>query len=313
VILIKQCNSIQLAHLYEHLFCTAIDDLFYDNGLFPYLDYLLVGHTFHRGVVYIDLALYTDQAKELAKKVSALRIDLRQDSILIATTQLIAEKERPFGSAGLDAVKQALMKLHEQPWQDIDDLDIIDTKRVRRRHDVFYIAKGKPMPARKLTVTVSLDPDFAASHRELLPFFRQLSTLIAESFQADLAIIYGYYNTEVTTKNTRRAVSLSSVMKVAYGAKMDVADVLETVLNTVSDHQKYNAYTRLATELRTASHSAPAHLMPDPELMLKRTLVLIGAKGWKKTATEENCNLLLQHMTIEVKCGRTTAKQPVPH
>ena len=171
LILIKPSSSIDLAHLYEHIFCMHIEELFYNNHLFQYLDYSLVGKTYHGSVVYVDLELYTENAIRLANEVSTLTLTLNKKVLFTAMVQLLAEEEEPLGSTGYDNVKRALEALHKQPWQNVDDIELVDAKEIRKKTSPFYIAEGKARPARKLTTSILLDPDFATSHRELLPLF----------------------------------------------------------------------------------------------------------------------------------------------
>jgi hypothetical protein len=171
LILIKQSSSIQLAHLYEHIFCSHIDKFFYKDHLFQHLDYSLTAKTYQGGVVYVGLELYTDDAISLARQIPTLAIKLNQTTISTAASQLLAEKEVPFDNAGYDKVEHALQELHTKPWQNIDDITLIDTKGIRRKAHPFYIVEGKSLPSRKLMTGLLLDTDFAKLHRELLPLF----------------------------------------------------------------------------------------------------------------------------------------------
>ena len=313
LILIKQSPFIDLAHLYEHLFCARIQEFFYDKHLFERLDYNLDGKMYHGGVIYIDLELYTSAAIELADQIKPLELTIDEETLFIAAAQLLAEKGEPIGSTGYDNVRSALEDLHDQPWQNIDDVELVDTKRVRKRTGPFYMAEGKPLPARKLTTGVFLDVEFAASNRELLPLFRQFACIITVNVQNMLGSTYGYYSFEDSYKNTKDRVGMTNVFKVANAndVKVDLPDTIETFLEVVQSLRQYNAFDRYMSELRAISHYDHPDLAPNPERNYEDTLMFIGSKGWEKIATQKNYELLLKHMSIEVKFGRDKISQPL--
>jgi len=306
LILIKLSNTIQLAHLYEHIFCRHIDSFFYEHNLFPHLDYSLVGRTFYKGVIYINLELYTDSAISLAVQISSLTIKLNKTIISTAASQLLAEKEEPYSSLGYDKVKQALNNLQKQPWQNVDNIELIDIQGVRRKANPFYITEGKPLPARKLTTTILLGTEFVMSHRQLLPLFRQFAWLINTTLQSVLANKYGYYSLTDIYRN-KPTVGLSNIFKVAdaHDVDVDLADNLATCMEVIKDLRQHNAFTRYMDELSVTSYYNHPYSAPNLERNYEDTLIFIGPKGWQKIATIGNCELLLKHMSIEVKFGRS--------
>lgn len=306
LILIKKSESIHLAHLYEHIFCTHITTLFYENHLFQHLDYSLVGKTYHGGVIYIDLELYTKAAISFADQISTLDIRLNKTTMSAAASELLAEVQAPLGGAGYNKVKQALKDLHRQPWQNIDDVALIDTKTIRRKAQPFYIVEGKSLPSRKLTVGILLDMNFARSHRELLPLFRQFAWFVTGNLQDVLANKYAYYSLIDAYKNTRQMIGLFNTFKVAHvhDTDVDLPDNLETCLKVVSDLQQHDSFNRYMTELRATSYYNHPSLAVNLEKNYEDTLIFIGPKGWQQIAIAENCELLLKHMSIELKFGR---------
>jgi hypothetical protein len=306
LILIKQSPAIQLGHLYEHIFSAHVDTFLYDHHLFSQLDYSLTGKMYYGGIVYIDIELYTDVAVALADAIPTLAIDLSERTISIAASQILAEKEEPLGGTGYDNVKRALEDLHKEPWQNIDEVELVDTKKIRKKTGSFYIAEGKMLPARKLTTSIFLDGQFAASHRELLPLFRQFALLITSSLQGVLADTYGYFSHDDAYKDRGTVVGVMNTFKVANGndLEVDLSDTLTTCLEVVSDLQQYKAFGRYMDELREISHYNYPDSAPNIEKSYEDTLIFIGPKGWQKIATRENYELLIKHMSIEVKFGR---------
>lgn len=307
LILIKQSPAVQLGHLYEHIFCARVDTFLYERHLFPHLDYSLVGKTYYGGIVYIDIELYTDEAIALSDMIPKLAVGINEVVLSTAIRQMIAEKEELFASTGnYNNIEQALDSLHTQPWQNMDDTVLIDTKDIHKKRGVFYIAEGKVRSARKLTTGILLDTEFAKIYRELLPLFRQFAWLITSSLQAVLADTYGYYSLEDAYRNTKKATGVINTFKVAYAddANVELSDTLVTCLEVVHDLQQYGAFERHMEELRKVSHYNNPDLAPNLEKNYEDTGIFIGPKGWQKIATNQNYKLLLKHMSIEVKFGR---------
>jgi hypothetical protein len=313
LVLIKKSPAVQLGHLYEHIFWSHVDTLFYEHDLFPHLDYSLTGETYEGGIINITVELYTEAAIALSDAIPALPVKLNEEMITTAATQILAEKEEPLASTGYDKVRRELEDLHAQPWQSIDEIGLIDTKDIRKKASPFYIAEGKPLPARKLTTSVVLDVKFARLHRELLPLFRQFAWLITSSFQGVLADTHGYYSDEDAYKNTKGGVSVVNTFKVgnAKDIEVDVPATLETCLGIVSDLQKHDVFGRYMKELHAVSYYNRSDLAPNLERNYEDTLILIGPKGWQSIATEENGKLLLEHMSIEVKSGRDKGSRKI--
>jgi hypothetical protein len=264
LILIKQSSAVQLGHLYEHIFWAHVDTLFYERHLFPQLDYSLNGETYYGGIVYIAIELYSEDAVALADAIPTLPIELNEETITTAATQILAEKEEPLASTGYDDVKRALEELHAQPWRNIDDIELIDAKSIRKKIGSFYIAEGKPLPARKLTAGVMLDAKFAKAYRELLPLFRQLAWLIISSLQGTLADTYGYYSFEDVYKDTKNTTGVFNIFKVgnANDIEIDISEILETCLEVVRDLKQYDVFGRYMNELRTVLSHSPHTKQP---------------------------------------------------
>lgn len=313
LVLIKQSPAIQLGHLYEHIFCAHVDTFLYEHHLFPFLDYSLTGRTYEGGIIAIMIDLYTDKAIQASDTIASLPIDVNEETIFTAATQILAEKEKPIASTGYDMVAKALTALHDQPWQNIDDLEITDTRRIGKKTGPFYIAEGKPLPARKLTVSTLLDTPFAASHNELLPLFRQIAWLMTASFQGTLSDTYGFFSHDDAFKNTSLTVAVLNSFSVANANDVDVniSDVLDTCTEVVDDLQKYGAFDRFTQELHTTSYYDRADTAPNFEKNYEDTHIFIGSKGWQKIATKENCDLLLQQTSIEIRFGKNKVARSI--
>lgn len=150
-------------------------------------------------------------------------------------------------------------------------VDIIDAKKLRRRTGPFYIAEGKAQPARKLTT------EFAESHRDLLPLFRQIAWLIGASLHVVVTNTYGYFSLADRHRNGREKVGVINSFKIntADSSSVDLSDILDTCLQIIRDLQRYDAFQRYLAELRATSYynaRASRGLLPH-------CWILSGARG----------------------------------
>ncbi len=306
LIIIKKSPAIQLGHLYEHLFCMAVDELFRSNNLFPRLDYALDGKTYHGGLVVIDIELYSKEAVNEARNVTNLSISFEDEVILKAFSTILAELQVSMESDGRDAIIAGLHALQEQKWESIDDFTMLDVKQIRRPSAPLYAVYDKPLKSRKLTVSVDLDNEFAKSHRELLPFFAQLAQLHIVLWQSSIAFEQGYFSSEDKYVSTakRESVQNTFVVTQAQEVAVDVHAILKKCLEDAQALRQHGAIKRYMHELQNVSYANQPRLAPNYEKNYENSLVFMGAKGWRHSATEANVELLLKRMSISVTYGR---------
>ena len=300
LILVKQSSAIQIAHLYEHIFCMHVGDFFWEKQLVPHVDYALNGKTYHGGIIVIDISLYTAQAIAVADQIADISIEMNERTVKIALAQLIAEIEEPFESMGYQAIADYLLALDVLPWQLMDDVTSIDVKQVRRAAGPLYIVEGASIASRKLTATAILPKEFAASHRNLLPLFRQIAWVIISSWQYKIADGYGLFSFDDWYMTHKNGVSVSNVFKVARTNDIDVPAVLTTCRETVDDLRRSGAFERFMNELQGVSYYERSDSAPMYEDNYESTLLFLGSKGWQEVATRENCDTVLKNMMVEI-------------
>jgi hypothetical protein len=305
LILLKRSNRIQLAHLYEHIFCGRLIAFMQARDLYQNIDYHLDAKTYNGGIIRLQVDLYVDRAVELAQAIPTLAIDFTEDDLLMAANQLFAEDQEPVGGAGYLAVKKGLERLHGSGWETIDQFEDIDTKGLRRYAHPFYTAEGPRLPARKLHVALVLDQAATRSHRALLPLFQQLSGVMMANITSDLCDVHGYYSVEDVFKVHGSQARLSNLFRVGH-ADVTLGVDRDIALGVVAAMDKDGAFQRFVSQLRNVSYFDWEDFMPDEQQVYEDTLIFIGAKGWQKIATVEHCELLLKHMSVELRFGRET-------
>jgi hypothetical protein len=309
MILIKLHNSHDVARLYMHLFCMAVDSFFCGKRLSPYLDYELSTRVV-RGVIYVRISLYTAESKKLSQELTKLRILLDDDSRTIAIMQIAADKKQFFGIAGNDqpdfkALNKELNELDSRPWQDIDSFRSVIPQENQLVGGRFYPLPDKGEPAiGDSNVTLSLDKSFADSHEELLPLFWHFAMLTSASIKSELYRQAGFFGATISRNPKHRAIKLTQHYHGAAEVTLLTKDIRDMVGDMILDLNDNNAYIRMTSELRSVSLSVPDRMFPDPMVIFERTGVILGAKGWKRIATDKNCALVLSHMKVTVSSGR---------
>lgn len=303
-ILIKQSPVIQLAHLYEHLFCSEVDKLFYENNLFPYLDYSLSGNTHQTGIIYIKLEAYTELAKEFSKDIENIQLSISDNALSVAASQLIAENEYAYIGSGIEEVKKQLEALDELPWQDIDSIASIDTKGIKRQVKPFYIDTNHPLPAKKMSLRLEYDDSSIRDFRQLLPLIRLTSFLISDTYETVLSDKYGLYSLDGEFKNTSKFTGYESIFNIPEGHSIDKEEALSTVYEIIEYISSNGGFTRFAAELKDISHKSASSISPNALYNLSETGILIGSAGWRQIASENNIEMIVKSLSLSVRVGK---------
>jgi hypothetical protein len=313
LILIKQCSAIQLAHLYEHLFCAAIDKLFYENELFPYLDYTLSANTHQSGIIYIRLETLTDRASSLAEIVRELKVSLDNDSLSIAASQLIAENEHGYVSAGIENVKIHLAELEAADWQDLDLITSIDTIGTRRRAQPYYIDTQRPLSAKRLSVDVVIDDEFRRTHRNLMPLFRLICFFVTETYETRLSDTFGLYSVKGTYRNLKKSTGYRSIFNIphAHTDSTAVKSILQEAIGTIGYIHEAKGFLRFAEDIARISYRHASRIAPNALHGLTDTGIVQGSKGWAKISTKKNVELILNNLVVTVRTGRISASHKI--
>jgi hypothetical protein len=290
----------------------AVDDFFYDHDLFRHLDYQLTGRTL-RGIIYINVTAYTDAAKQLIPQLRDLTISTDEETFNIAVLQIMTEKPNQLvakGEASPDwnAIRDDLHAIEKRSWQDIDDVDMIfplTDKEILANPGPLYASQNKvSAKPRNLRVAIELDKTFAEEHRELTPLFWWLASLMIENITNNLYATFGFYRRGAVGRPKHPATKLVHLFHVHALYPLELPTVIGEVEHELHGLGKARALARLLDELRSTTNNDPGKFMPGVRYMYEQTGILVGAKGWRRIATDENCKLILSNMKVTVSSGR---------
>lgn len=320
MIILKHSPSFQISHLYRILYGAAIHKFFQTRGLFHFLDYKLCGTTYYSGgIITMEIDLITKQAKELAKDIQNLKIDTSNTNIGIGYLLLSTEQKIILAAPdGMDAIKKALDDLQQEPWQDIDTLDMIDTRTADTKGGAIIIQKGTPPPTRRLALSLSLKTSADPHLSKLTPLFDHLVHFIHWNSRPGLSMQYGLFNDGIDKPIVENSSFVIPLPFRAHAQTHEILNQRELLEDIVSDFvgfiQKLQDDKAFQRYLKAFHHNTydtdTLWLMPTPGIVTD-TGLLMGTQGWRKIATEENCTLLLENTTVTLTYGHKRISQPI--
>jgi hypothetical protein len=312
LILVKISPCIQLGHLYEHLFCHEVTSYFLQHNLFEYIDYELSASTHYSGFIVIDISFYTSEAATHADSLPTLTLPITEENINDGLDEIEAEKQAPLGYSKFANVLRELRELQETPWQQLDNLTVLDASSLRRKPKPLYITEGSFPRTRKLFINLVLNPAIPKDkQRLLLPLFRELVFAIGDNVQAALARSLSVYPQSHKFINSSQRIYEAYVFATYPEYDAETSTIITLAQDVVAVLQEKGGFHTMTTQLQNVDYAHDTHSTPNIEKLYDETMLLLGMRGWREIATMENIELLLKHMSIEVKFGRKKASAPL--
>lgn len=308
IILIKQHPTVQLGHLYEHLYLRRVNDFFYEQGLFKLLDYAVHGITYEQGgVIAVECELYSDEAARLGHKIESLRIDLGSNNRNISTAlhQITAEESEKLYISNPEKVIAELKRLDRDQWQRIDDFTTLDTQTIRRKNAPIYLTNQKQARPHILRLSLHLDRDFATTRRELLPLFTFIGRTILLTACNQVVATHGAYAGGDLSAKAMPPMVTSDLFVARYTRpSLSLDEVARTAQEACTYVCRNKTYDRIVRSLSATSYSSTPQAAPNLERLITETGIVIGEKGWRELTTLESIKDILNHAALEVKLGR---------
>ena len=307
IVIIKQSSSVQLGHLYEHLFIHSVNKFFYEKGLFKSVDYGVSGTVYENGLIVIDLSTYNDKAYLLLDEVCALRIDFQSsdDMIIRSLCQISAEESYRLCIPDSTKLVPALMVLDEKRWDNLDSINSINTRSMRRQNKPIFLTNDISPTPRIAKTTLVIDKTFFNNNSDLLPLFVLLSRLLLFTITNNIAEQFGLYSGDIYTRRQGEEVTSELlVARVSELSSLNVEDVRDCARQTIRHMLATDMFTRVQADLSSTSYLDRSCEAPDYELFAKGTGIIVGPSGWKEIATTENMEKITNNMRLEISLGR---------
>lgn len=283
-ILIKQANDWQIGHLYEHLYCDALDDFLLEHGFLASLDYHISGKTFSNGVIEISVIGFTKQVSEYMHELSNLKIDFSKTPL--AMKQIMAEKSAII-LTDISLIKEKLNQLEDLRWQSISDvktlLGFLDSN--------FLQLQPNDKITKDLTVSLTI------KNTHLNPLFPFLANVIKVNLVNFIIKTYGgFYNDDDWNYDNEKNVEFCQILTTE-DVDIDVFGVQQYFQEIVQKMRK--KMSQIVEFFATADYSVPL-AAPNEIEVADRTGVFVGEAGWKDLAVAENIEEILDSVIFEI-------------
>ncbi len=298
--IIKQYSNIQSAHVYEHLFSRAVNELFFAHGLYKGLDYFLRGTTYtYSGLITVDIDAYTPDAIEVLSKVPKLSVDTSLERLSTALTQVIVENDKLLEVSDMDAVRRALIEIDEQGWVSLDDYEAFDEEDAEL---VDYPIKHTKQSTDVEKITIDVHVEKESIERKLTPLFWKLSNII---ILTATDIICAKYNTYLDSNSVHSRSSACRAKLLVAGEQTDkeIDAMLWDFLSVSNKIMSSDFKDRLVSQLSNLSYSNNFYGAPNTDMVAEDTHIYIGKKGWQSIATVQNIDKILDNITVQIKHG----------
>lgn len=313
-IIVKNHPSVQLAHLYEHLFVQRVNEFLYEKGVFRLLDYSLSGTTYEEGgIIVVDYGAYTKRAARYCNDIAKLSIEFGsdKDNVSKALLQIIAEESHTLRVKDIDMVIRELEGLNNSPWINIDSLVYINTRSIRAKNHPIYLTNEKAKKPQISKVSISLDKDFSNNNQELIPLFVVLSRAFLSNIAPHFSKTFATYPGEIYINNRGSTVLHEfHTAQNPYCVDFNATDLRHVAREVINNIVTSNLQRRICDDLTHVSYFNNPESAPGYEHMITGTKILTGSEGWKRIATPRNVDLILTHSSIIFNSRRISVGEP---
>lgn len=304
IALCKTNHSPVLAHLYEHLYCRALTEMFRGKGLIRDLDYYYEARTYGSGIILLDVYLYTKEAEKCAAGISQQELPLDDRSLSMGIAQVNAERHQRLVGDSVESIAQGLRKVHLQQWQELEHVGSYDTHAVHRnRRSAWYTDEITEQMFRTMKCELLLD-EAVAGDRAIAPLFYLVSRIVEANLADGLIEVYGYFSeghasSTYTAKAAKEIYDFSAFTPVTSG----LTDEIESCRNDIATMLQLGLAHKMTAYLQGATYKHE-YAVPNEIQVYEATGALVGAQGWREIGTQANIIKLLHATTLTLTYGK---------
>lgn len=301
--LIKHADHVQIAHLYEHLFCDAVYEYFRQQKLYAYLDYDLNARTYYSGMVELRLALFSQEAQQAADGIRSLEPAMTKDAINGSLIQILAEHRADIRTLDTSIVLSKLAMYQKTPWRDYDDLVVENAADHSRRHKGLTFKRRSDKQFLILRQDIELDREFGNGNKRLYwPGFFALCSFLTLNLQDILVNGTFCYSFDTFGSYTNRGAKESNLYRVDKRQSTKLGDEIDMTKEFITEILGNGTFERFAQSIRSAD-SSQLGMAPNPDGLYRSTAMLVGGKGWQSIGTDKNLRDVLKHTSFSFRLG----------
>lgn len=302
ITLIKTAAEIQVAHIYEHLYCEAIHTLFNESNLFYYLDYSCRGTTYDSGLVHIEVDAYTQKAEQILEKTNKLTLSFDTADLERVLSQIVAEEKHYVHGSEINKLQKALEAIQSSPWQTLESLTVLDVQKLRRSRRTLWMT-DKPAKIKTVNCDLVLDTAFAQKNRHLIPVFDVAAYIIQENLARELTRHAGYYRENNPSTYTHKTAKVSQKLAAWARAIPELTNERQITEAFITHLFDAGIVRRVSDFLMQSTYALPFEA-PNESGLFEASGILVGAVGWRQIGTEENIRTVLKHATLQLTYGK---------
>lgn len=304
LVLIKSHTNPVIAHIYEHIFCYALEEFFLKNHMFTYIDYSYGAVTYRSGLIHITINLFTTEAQKISDEIRSITPSFDEDTVSVAILEIMAEKQIKI-DGDYQKLEGQLRKLHQLNWDEVNEVGFRDDIKRKRSHGVAdeYDASGSDF--REMKITADLNSVTVNSPRETsLPLFHIIAEAILNNLSDLLARDYAYHGYEsYTTNYTASKTAMTRKYRVHKKQIDRLTTEIEDSEQLIDDMLEHGFIDKVIDYLSSVSYSAPLKA-PDEMSLYEQSGILIGAKGWATLADEKLIKAVMNNLSITFQLGK---------
>ena len=312
ITLIKHHPSVQLAHLYEHLFLMDANELLNSRGLFKWLDFTLNGTTYEQGgIVAIEFKTYNEQAKKCIPDLRNIKPSFSESRVNKALMQLHAEEYYQLKTSNIEVITKELKAMDDMKWESLDELKVINTSSIQRKQAPLHATRQVDDQPITTTVSLEVDPQVVEADPLALAIFTIAARMILLTANYKIVTETGSYSWHLYAQLLGKRVSVDILTGARFRKyKPDLDQAGRIVQDAFGSMQRSEAFDRLVNELHNTSYDYGSSKAPDYEQLLTDTGILIGSKGWK-SVDKDAIYKVLNGTSIFIKRSQRIVRVPL--
>jgi hypothetical protein len=312
IILIKHHPSVQLAHLYEHLFLMDANELLNSRGLFKWLDFTLSGTTYEQGgTVAIEFKTYNDQAKECISDLRNIKPNFSEPRVNKALMQLHAEEYYQLKASNIEVIIKELKAMDEMKWESLDELNVINTRSIRRKQTPLHATRQADDQPITTVLSLEIDTRVVEADPLALAIFTIASRMILLTANYKIVTETGSYSWHLYAQISGKRVSVDVLTAARFRKyKPDLEQTGKMVRDVFGSMHFRGVFDRLVNELHNTSYDHGALKAPNYEQLLNDTGILVGSEGWKGV-TKDAIYKVLNGTDVVIKRGQRIVRVPL--
>jgi hypothetical protein len=303
--IIKNVDHAQIGHLYEHIFCNALEEFCKNKGLYAYLDYNVTARAFFFGLVEISFDMYSPRAEAEKDNIVSFEPTFTKDAINCALIQIMAEKHADIKAIDVDIVMEKLAQYQATPWRSFSALGVQDAARHKRSRAGLELKRRSSRQFMTLRADVMIDMAFANKDKKRYwPLFYVVASMLIANLEDNIPVKLRCYSSTNFRKYSSKSLKETALFTVDRRQATGLTTEITVTQELVSGMLEQGCIERLADWLQQVTYEIP-YASPNWQVLYDASALIVSDAGWHEIGTQQNIEDVLRRMTIHFSLGTT--------